>query len=76
MDRIVMEVPANVAKAWRKASEKKRLTLENEVSARIGKELLKDSKEEYHQYINSLQKTMKERGLTQEVLDDILRDKD
>jgi hypothetical protein len=76
MERIVIEVPANVAKAWRKASDKKRVTLENEVSARIGKELLKDSKEEYLQYINNLQKTMKERGLTQEVLDDILRDED
>lgn len=74
MERIVIEVSPNVARAWRSASDSKRKMLGNEVSVRIGKELLKGSKEEYIQYIRELQQTMKERGLTQELLDEILNE--
>ncbi len=74
MERIVIEVSSNVARAWRKAPENKRKQLGNEVSVRIGKELLKGSKEEYLSFIGELQQTMKERGLTQEILDDILNE--
>lgn len=74
MERIVIEVSPNVARAWRSATENKRKMLGNEVSMRIGKELLKGSKEEYVQYIRELQQTMKERGLTQEILDEILNE--
>jgi hypothetical protein len=48
--------------------------LGNEVSVRIGKELLNGSKEEYIQYIRELQQTMKEQGLTQELLNEILNE--
>jgi hypothetical protein len=74
MERIVIEVSPNVARAWRNAPENKRKMLGNEVSMRIGKELLKGSKEEYVQYIRELQQSMKERGLTQEILDEILHE--
>jgi hypothetical protein len=74
MERIVIEVSPNVAKAWREAPDVKRKKLGNEVSVRIGKELLKGSKEEYLKYISELQQTMKERGLTQEILDEILNE--
>lgn len=74
MERIVIEVSPNVARAWRKASVDKRKRLGNEVSVRIGKELLKGSKEEYLRYISELQQTMKERGLTQEILNEILNE--
>ncbi len=74
MERIVIEVSPNLARAWRSATENKRKMLGNEVSMRIGKELLKGSKEEYVQYIRELQQTMKERGLTQEILDEILQE--
>ncbi|MFM7428739.1 MAG: hypothetical protein ACKO1F_02450 [Flammeovirgaceae bacterium] len=74
MERIVIEVSPNVARAWRSASDSKRKMLGNEVSVRIGKELLKGSKEEYIQYIRELQQTMKERGLTQELLNEILNE--
>ena len=72
----MIEVSPNVARAWRNAAEGKRKMLGNEVSVRIGKELLKGSKDEYIQYIKELQQTMKERGLTQEKLDEILSDED
>lgn len=74
MERIVIEVSANVARAWRIASDNKRKMLGNEVSVRIGKELLKGTKDEYIKYLEELQQTMKERGLTQEILDEILNE--
>ncbi len=74
MERIVIEVSPNVARAWRNASAEKRKKMGDAVGIRIGKELLKTSKEEYLQYIDQLQKTMKERGLTQEILDEILNE--
>ncbi len=74
MERIVIEVSPNVARAWRNAPDAKRKMLGNEVSVRIGQALLKGSKEEYLKYIQELQKSMKERGLTQEILDEILNE--
>jgi phosphotransacetylase len=74
MERIVIEVSPNVARAWRNASPEKRKKMGDEMGIRIGKKLLKSSKEEYLQYIDQLQKTMKERGLTQEILDEILNE--
>ena len=74
MERIVIEVSPNVARAWRNAPAEKRRKLGNEAGIRIGKELLRNSKEEYLQYIDQLQKTMKERGLTQEILVEILNE--
>jgi hypothetical protein len=41
---VVIEVSPNLAKAWRSAPDEKRKRLGNEVSVRIGKELLKGSK--------------------------------
>jgi len=74
MERIVIEVSPNVARAWRNASAEKRKKMGNELGIRMGKELLKNSKDEYLQYIDELQKTMKDRGLTQEILDEILNE--
>lgn len=74
MERIVIEVSPNVARAWRNAPEDKRKMLGNEVSVRIGKALLEGSKEDYLRYIRELQQTMQERGLTEEILDEILNE--
>lgn len=74
MERIVIEVSSSVAKAWRKTTEIERRKLSNEVGVRLGIELLKNSKQEYIEYIDQLQQTMKERGLTQEKLDELLNE--
>lgn len=74
MERIVIEVSPNVARAWRNLPESERTKLSNEVSARVGKELLKNSREEYLKFIDELQNKMQERGLTQEILDEILNE--
>jgi hypothetical protein len=73
MERIVLEVDDNVAKAWDTASVK----LKQEISGLMNKQIAKiiDQKEEKDiiQFLNELRDEMAEKGLTQEILDDILK---
>ena len=74
MERIVIEVEPKIALAWRRLSAIRRKEITNRVGVRIGKEVLESSKEEYLAYLNELRTKMAERGLTQEILDEILND--
>ena len=74
MERIVIEVPPNVARAWRKMPAAQRRELGNEVSVRIGRKFFKNSQTEFLTFIDDLQKRMQERGLTQKKLDEILNE--
>ena len=74
MERIVLEVDDLVAKAWREAPSDKRMDIASRINVRIGKELLGYDKDSFIQYLDKLRDTMAERGLTQEILDDILKD--
>ena len=76
MERIVIEVSSNVARAWRKLADSEKKELGNEVSVRIGKKFHKDSRADFLAFIDDLQKRMAERGLTQEKLDAILNDEE
>ena len=74
MERIVIEVEPNVALAWRRLSPERKKEITNKVGVRIGREVLESSKEEYLAYLNDLRNKMTERGLTQEILDEILNE--
>jgi len=74
MERIVLEVDDRVAKAWREAASDKRRDITNKVNVKIGRELFEYDKDAFVQYLDQLRATMTERGLTQEILDDILKD--
>ena len=74
MERIVLEVDERVAKAWREAPSEKRKDIANKINVRISKELFEYDKEGFIQYLDQLRSEMAERGLTQEILDDILKD--
>ncbi len=74
MERIVIEVDDDVAKRWRYSSQKRKNKVSQQVNIILAKELA-DSKEEFLQYLSELRSTMKERGLTEEILEEILRDK-
>jgi hypothetical protein len=76
MERIVLEVDDRVAKAWRDAPSDKRREIANKINIRIGKELLEYNKQSFIQYLDELRDKMEERGLTQEILDDILNDEE
>ena len=74
MERIVIEVSPNVAKAWRKLSISRRKEISKKAVAQIKKEVLEDSAEEYISYLNELRSKMAERGLTPEILNEILNE--
>lgn len=73
MERIVLEVDDRVARAWREAPSDKRRDITNKINIRISKELFEYDKDAFVQYLDQLRNTMAERGLTQEILDDILK---
>jgi DNA-binding transcriptional regulator YhcF (GntR family) len=76
MERIVLEVDDTVAKAWRTASVK----LKREIGTLLNKQIatIIDKKEEKDiiMFLDELRQEMAEKGLTQEILDDILKDND
>jgi hypothetical protein len=55
-------------------SAARRQEIASKVSVRIGKEVLENSKEDYLTYLAELRTKMAERGLTQEILDEILNE--
>lgn len=75
MERIVIEVDKRIAKAWQKASEKKKKEIGNKFNISIAKELMKTSlgenEKEYLDFLNELRDEMAAKGLTQEELDEI-----
>ena len=74
MDRIILEVNDEVAKNWRYSSEKKR----REVNATINKilELAFERKadDDFMQFVREVQDKAAERGLTENILNEILND--
>jgi phosphotransacetylase len=73
MERIVIEVDDETAKKWRLSSQKRRNKVSQQVNITLAKELA-DSKEDFLQYLDELRSKMKERGLTEEILEKILKD--
>jgi hypothetical protein len=74
MERIVIEVEPKIALAWRRLSAARRKEITSRVSVRIGKEVFENSKEDYLAYLADLRAKMAERGLTQDILDQILNE--
>ena len=74
MERIVIEVDDATAKKWRSSSKKLRDEISQQINLRMAKKLMADSKEEFKQFLNEVGETMKDRGLTEDILQDILRE--
>jgi hypothetical protein len=79
MERIVVEVDVRLAKAWRRASDKKRKEIGNKFNISLAKELMKpisgDTDEkvlEYLAFLSELRNKMLSKGLSQEELNEIL----
>lgn len=73
MERIVIEVDEITGKKWRLSSQKQREKISQEINIRLAKELMADSKEEFKQYLDELGETLKARGLTEDILQEILK---
>jgi phosphotransacetylase len=74
MERIVIEVGENTARQWRFASQKRREEIAQKIEIKLAKELMIDQKQEFILYLDELRKTMKSRGLTEEILQELLKD--
>ena len=74
MEKIALEVDDRVAKAWKKAPAEKRRDIASKMNIRMARELFDYDKQGFLQYLEQLRKNMNKRGLTQEILDDILKD--
>ncbi|MGC4129876.1 MAG: hypothetical protein QM564_10090 [Bergeyella sp.] len=73
MERIVLEVSNETARKWRISSQKRKERITQEIDLKLAKEL-SDSQEEFLEFLTNMRKTMKERGLTEEILQEILND--
>ncbi len=73
MERIVIEVDEATGKKWRLSSPQQKEKISKKINIHLAKELMADSKEEFKRYLDEIGKTMQERGLTEEVLQEILR---
>ena len=74
MERIIIEVADATAKKWRMSSQQLRDKISQRINIRLAKELMADSKEEFTQFLDEVGSTMQERGLTEDILKDILKD--
>ena len=72
MERIVIEVDDEVAKKWRISSQRMKAKLSQEMNVKLAKGL-SDSHEEFMQFLDELGKKAQERGLTEEILEEILK---
>lgn len=72
MERIVIEVDDNLAIAWQQASDTKRKSVGNLVNLAIAKELMSTNTDEYITFLNETRVEMREKGLTEETLINIL----
>ncbi len=72
MERIVIEVDEKLAKAWQQASDYQRKSVGNKVNLAIAKEMLSKEYDEYVDFLNETREEMKDKGLTQETLNEIL----
>lgn len=75
MERIVINVDDDIARRWRLSSQKRKNRISQEINVKLAKELY-DSREEFLQFLDEIGKTMKERGLTEEALQEILKDEE
>lgn len=76
MERIVIEVAADTAKKWRLSSQQQKNRISQIANVILSKELMRDSPEEFNRFLDEISKKMEERGLTEEILQDILKDED
>ncbi|WP_148038963.1 hypothetical protein [Proteiniphilum sp. X52] len=75
MERIVLEVDSETAKKWRITSQHRKAQLAQEINLKLARDL-SNTREEFLQFLDEVGKTMEERGLTEEILQQILRDEE
>ncbi|HHU27039.1 MAG: hypothetical protein QM305_10670 [Bacteroidota bacterium] len=71
-ERIVLEVDSDIAKKWRVSSKERKQKISQSINIKLAEEL-SETREEFLRYLDELGKSMEERGLTEEILREILQ---
>lgn len=74
MESIVIEVADATAKKWRMSSQQQRNKISQRMNIRFSKELMDNFKEEFRQFLDEVGTILQERGLTENILNNILND--
>jgi Mg/Co/Ni transporter MgtE len=74
MDKIVIEVDSATASKWFTASARLRQEIGKYMNDQISAIIDKKENTDIIQYLKELRREMKQKGLTQVILDDILKD--
>jgi hypothetical protein len=76
MERIVIEVDEATGKKWNLAPSKFKKDISEKISESISKILDDNRKENFLAYLDEIGEKMKQRGLTEEIVNDILQGDD
>ena len=76
MDRIILEVDDQVAKSWRYSSEKKRQQVNDTINMLLQAAFKRKEDADFIQFVKEVQDKAAERGLTEDILNDILNGRD
>jgi len=76
MERIILEVNNEVAKAWRNAPQQLKDELEKDLELRIANNIREAERSNFFDLLDKVQKKTRERGLTQEKLEKLLNEED
>lgn len=76
MERIVIEVDDATGKKWELTPAKFKKYISEKISESISKILDDNRKENFLAYLDEIGEKIKQRGLTEEALNDILKDND
>lgn len=76
MERIIVEVNNEIAKAWRNAPSQFKEEMEKDLQLRIAQKIREAERNNFFEFLDKVQKKTSERGLTQETLEKLLNEKD
>lgn len=74
MERIILEVDDQVAKSWKYSSEKKRREVNDTINKLLQIVFGRKEEVDFIQFVKEVQDKAAERGLTEDILNDILNE--
>ncbi|GGG81341.1 hypothetical protein GCM10007415_12470 [Parapedobacter pyrenivorans] len=74
MERIVLEVDGSLAQAWKRMPATAKQRFAKDVEVRLVEQIRLAEKDEFEKSLNNLRSQAAANGLTQEILEDLLRE--
>lgn len=74
MDRIILEVDSKIAKVWREAPSQFREGLEKDIELLLYERIREAEKDDFKKTLNDMRTNAAVNGLTQDILEKLLRE--